>query len=425
MAEPERLGAVDYLWLLIVLALAAGARAWYVGIVADNGTSAGPLAVQRVTDGAGDPQPAPDREIAAGTGGLYPWLLARLNDACGDPAVARQATRWIQCALGALTAVLYSLFALRGFRSRLVGVLAGLLCAGYPFWVVNTTELSDGVLASFLLATGLFLGARGSRSGGALTSWFYGLALAGLAVVRVALLPFALVAELWFLWRCRTLPRGWLYAVLAFLGCATGLSPWVWQNFQDLRASSPVVDAAYLHLWIGNNPGTSNGPAVRAAAEKAPPTNRERARAVWHEVMDNPAGTIQRRLWAGLDFFFGEEWFQHGRLWRPVPASAGGSEPPGWFDQSHAAILSGALLAMFVLGIFGWRWSYGWREALPAALAVALLPLPYLLSHAAALHGPRLPLDGVFLCYAAFALACLISPAGKIAVDGENRSAVV
>ena len=41
-------------------------------------------------------------------------------------------------------------------------------------------------------------------------------------------------------------------------------------------------------------------------------------------------------------------------------------------------------------------------------LAVLFVPLPYLLSHAEHLSGPRLPLDGVLLCYAAFALVSLI-----------------
>ena len=412
MTEPHRLGAGGYLALLVVLALAAGARGWYVGAVADHGNGAGPVAVQG-EPGVADSDAGSGQEIATGTGRLYPWLLGRLTEACGDAAVARQAARWIQCGLGALTAVLYFLFASRAFQSRLVGVLAGLFCAVYPFWIVNTTELTDGVLATFLLAACLWLGARGSGSGGALTSWFYGVALAGLVVVRAALLPFAVVAELWFLWRCRTLPRGWLCAVLAFLGLATGLSPWAWQNFQNVHGPAPVVDAAYLNLWIGNNPSASGGPLPPAMAEQAPPTDRERARAAWQEVTDNPAGTIQRRLWAGLGFIFGDDWFQHRRLWQDVPADARWSEPPEWLARSQAAILSGALLGMLLLAVFGWRWSYGWRDAVPAALAVTLVPLPYFVSHAGALHGPRLPLDGVFLCYAAFALAYLVSPRGR------------
>src|SRR5262249_52900466 len=80
-------------------------------------------------------------------------------------------------------------FARRAFRSVFVGTLAGLLCAVHPFWVFNTAELNDGVLASFLLAACLMLGARGCQTGEAFTSLLYGLALAALALVRAALLP--------------------------------------------------------------------------------------------------------------------------------------------------------------------------------------------------------------------------------------------
>ena len=67
----------------------------------------------------------------------------------------------------------------------------------------------------------------------------------------------------------------------------------------------------------------------------------------------------------------------------------------GWFRALEARTLGG-------------RWTYAWRdEAMPAALAIFWVPLPYFFSHAGLLHGPRLPLDGVLLTYAAFVLACL------------------
>ena len=43
---------------------------------------------------------------------------------------------------------------------------------------------------------------------------------------------------------------------------------------------------------------------------------------------------------------------------------------------------------------------------------VIWIPLPYILSHAAEFSGPRLPLDGVLLCYSAFALLCLVPGLG-------------
>ena len=30
----------------------------------------------------------------------------------------------------------------------------------------------------------------------------------------------------------------------------------------------------------------------------------------WQEIKSNPDGTLRRRLWAGLCFFFGEDWLR-------------------------------------------------------------------------------------------------------------------
>ncbi len=88
---------------------------------------------------------------------------------------------------------------------------------------------------------------------------------------------------------------------------------------------------------------------------------------------------------------------------------------PDWLGRSYRGILYGSLLGMLVLGVLGWRWTYAWRHlALPSSLAVVWIPLPYILGHAESLAGPRLPLDGVLLSYAAFALVCL--------VPGKNRA---
>ena len=86
---------------------------------------------------------------------------------------------------------------------------------------------------------------------------------------------------------------------------------------------------------------------------------------------------------------------------------------PSWLAESYPAILVGTLLGMLLLAFAGWRWTYGWRRpAMPAALAVVWLPLPYLLGHADALAGPRLPLDGVLLSFAAFTLVALLPRIG-------------
>jgi hypothetical protein len=455
MSDVRRFSVVDLVLLLVVLLGAAAVRCGYLWSYADQAATAGPLQVQGpgpvLTElpastalrgrapptefdalvhnlkeyrwfGSLAPFAAAEEKTAHVAPG-YPWLLSVL--ALSQAEAIDRTVRWLQAGLGSATAALYFLFARRAFQSRVVGALAGLLCAVHPFWVVNTAEIADGVLATFLLAACIYLGAHSGWDGGPFTSFLYGLALAGLTLVRAALLPFALVALLWFFLRCRTLRRGWLCALLAFLGFANGEVSWTFRNYQHFGDVYPIVNSTYYHLWMGNNPGATGGPqteqalveALAAARGQEPQAvakalaglpQRERyaslAAAVWAEVREHPGETLRRRLWAGLDFVFGRDWFAERMPWRVAGAE---SSTSGWL--ANGTLLNGTLLGMLLLGLLGWRWTYGWRhEALPSALALVWVPLPYLLSHAEALNGPRLPLDGVLLCYAAFALACLV-----------------
>jgi hypothetical protein len=468
MTAPRQFGLGDVLLFVAVLAVAAGLRAGYLLFAADSGRTSGPVRVQGPEPGQGalvanlkehqqfaGPAPFADaEELTAHVAPGYPGLLglvARL------PVDVDRTVRWAQCGLGALTAGLYFLFARRAFSSLLVGSLAGFAAALHPFWVFNTAEVSDGVLATFLLGACLFLGARAVQAGGPLTSLLYGLGLAALALVRALLLPFAFVALLWFLLRCRTQARGWLLALLAFLGFANGLAPWTLRNFQAFGDVLPITDSAYLHLWMGNNPKATGGPLdastmldalgqqrgqapAEVSRELAGQPQKDRYRglagAVVQEVRDNPLDTVRRRIWAGLYFFFGEHWFKFQRLEEAVavptphaenPEDAERTQPPApaplavWVTAYAPLILAATLLGLLLLGVLGWRWTYAWRRgSMPAALAVLWLPLPYLLSHAEALSGPRLPLDGVLLCYAAFAVACLVPGIGRGLLHGAD-----
>ena len=448
MIPPRRFGLVDALLLLVVLAAAAGTRAGYLYSACGQGTDDGPFQVQSDWQAERDalvdqfkenrlfiakaplaegPEPTAHRAFG------YPGLLGLLEGQWPDRGAARQLVRWVQAGLGVLTAGLYFLITRRAFHSLTVGTLTGLLAAVHPFWIVNTAEINDGVLATFLLALALWLGVRGGQQGGALTSLLYGLVLAGLACVRAALLPFAVVAALWFLLRCRRLPRGWLCAVLAFLGFLNGLIPWTARNYQTFKTIIPIADSAYLHLWIGNNLSATGGPLpedtlreilkdVREAdgrtrlerleKMKQPRRYQHLAWDTLEEIQANPDATLARRLRATLGFLVGFDWLSGGSLWRQDRAVL--EEAPQWVVQPAPALFFGSLLGMVLLGGLGWRWSYAWRsEALPLALAVVWIPLPYILGHAEAFHGPRLPLDGVLLAQASLVLCCLVPRLGS------------
>jgi 4-amino-4-deoxy-L-arabinose transferase-like glycosyltransferase len=444
MTEMRRLTLTDGLLLAAVVVLAAGTRAGYLISCADYARNDGPLRVEMAPPerdalvsnlttswrfASRTPFGDEEQETAHVSPG-YPWLMALVGRVV-DAATLPSTMRWLQCGLGALTAGLYFLFARRAFQSNTVAVLAGLLCALHPFWILDTAARADGVAATFLLGLALFFGARASQTSGPLSSLLFGLALAALALVRAALLPFAFVGLAWFLLRSRTLTRGWLWSLLAFLGFIIGLAPWTVRNWQLYGEPVPIVDSAYYHLWVGNNPAATGGPVSDKALHEAPadelaklPQPRDRysrlGALVRQEVYDHPPETVQRRLLAGLDFVFGERWFTERRL---AEVTSSEEEPmPNWLAWSYPVVLESTLLGMVLLGLLGWRWTYAWRiRSMPLALAAIWVPLPYILSHAEALSGPRLPFDGVLLCYAAFALACLF-PGRKALWAGEQAS---
>jgi 4-amino-4-deoxy-L-arabinose transferase-like glycosyltransferase len=446
MNDPVRFTPSDLIWMLLVVGLAAGTR---VGYVTNAGMTDAAFAVQ----GQGSPRSLPGEngpsarteleelsqnlreerrfacrapladqvETTAHVAPGYPWLVslaARIQD---DPGPL---IRWVQCGLGALTALFYFFFARRAFDSTLAGAIAGLLAAFYPFWIVNTAELADGVLATFLLAAALALGTRGSQVGGAFTSAAYGLSLAGLTMVRAALLPFAVVGFAWYLARCRETRSGWFAGLLALLGFANGLAPWALRNWQAFSEPLPIVDSAYLHLWMGNN-AKANGSTLDEATlrESLSPellqtllaeTDQPRRYArlgpeLLEQVRQDPSAALGHRLDAGACFVLGAHWFSKEHSLAIHQGDADAESPHPRLTESVEPALRGSLLVALLLGGLGWRWSGTWaRNGRLGALAMVWLPLPYLLSHAEDLSGPRLPLDGVLLCYTAFAIACCV-----------------
>lgn len=463
MAEMRRFGVVDLLVLLLVLGVAGGLRAGYLLACADGSKSSGPLRVQDARpplvdfeapeDMRGGPRPdemdalihnvhrhrwfgslapyANSEELTAHVAPGYPWLVGYLAQVVPDNRLD-SIVRWIQMGLGTLTAGLYFLFARRAFRSLLVGMLAGLFTAANPFWIVSTASLDDVTLASFALAGCLFLASQVGEKGGALGSLLLGLALGGVALVRAAFLPFAFVGLIWFLLRSRTLASSWLCGLLSFLGFVIALAPWTVRNYQVFKEPVAVVTSTYLHLWIGNNPEATGGPATASMMESAlsqvadeedekarndavlawrnmpqPARYARLGKLVAKEVREQPIPTMQRRLRATIAFFLGDRWLTEGTLadW----SEREGETAPPWLKRAYPGTLHGVVLGMLFLAFLGWRWSYGLRwESVPAALAMIWIPLPYILSHAEGLSGARMPLDGVLLCFAAFGLVGLI-----------------
>ena len=261
--------------------------------------------------------------------------------------------RWIQVGLGALTAAFYFLFARRAFRSLAVGTLAGLFAALHPFWVVEVANIDDGTLASFALALCLLLASQAGEKGGALTSLLLGGSLAGLALVRAAYLPFAFVMLVWFLLRSRTLRLGWLCALCAFLGFGAALAPWTVRNYQEFNEPVPVVTSTYLHLWVGNNPKATGGPATEemstngagGRAEGRSPASASATTRLGPVVRGGPATTQSDRPAAaerGVVLPLRRA-LVHGRR------RGGGAEPPA--SAGRAGVAAGAATRSLFTGV--------------------------------------------------------------------------
>jgi 4-amino-4-deoxy-L-arabinose transferase-like glycosyltransferase len=463
MYEPRPFRIFDLLLFLVVLAAAAGARAWYLCEFALCG-DANASAIWRVQQATVPLQPVGEKtkdsddllvanikekgplagfvayaplksesEVTAHTPPGYPIVRAYVEQAAGafltDRVTPVAAVRWLQVVLGTLTAGFYFLLARRAFDSTFVGFLAGVFCALNPFAVLNAAEVQDGVLASFAVAASLYLGVRAGQSGGALTSFLFGLFLAVTALVRAACLPFAIVALLWFLLRSRQLRSGWLVAAVSFLGFLGGLAPWGVRNYQLYEEPVPIVSSAWWHLWVGNNPLATGGSfessmeaeyrerigadrSGQLSMQKQPARYAELREEIVNEVSQSPLKTLERRLFAGLYFFTSQSVLNREGVMAGAtqPSVEGQSEADLLQRRECASVaLYGTLVGMLMLGVLGWRWSYGWRwSSLPLSLAVMWIPLPYLLGHAETLHGPRLPLDGALLTLAAFAIAYVL-----------------
>ncbi|MBL8793605.1 MAG: glycosyltransferase family 39 protein, partial [Planctomycetia bacterium] len=306
MTEARRLRLADLIPLLLVLAVAAGARVGYLITYAGDAGNPGPMIVQDAPPELALPLGgrlnevealaqnikeyrwfgtlapfAPREEQTAHVAPGYPWLLGELERILpSELGPFDRFLRWAQCVLGVLTAGLYYLIAREAFPGRLVAFLTGLLCALHPFWVVSTAAVNDGVLATFMLGAALWLGVRAQRFDGALTALLFGLTLAGLTLVRAALLPFAVIAVLGLLHRSRRLASGWQYGLLTVLGFVLGLAPWFVRNAQVFGDIYPIVDSTYLHLWAGNNPRATGGPlSEQALFDALPEETRNHMRA--------------------------------------------------------------------------------------------------------------------------------------------------
>lgn len=338
--------------------------------------------------------------------------------------------RYVSILLGGLAVLFWVDSARLMFGGNvLVTALTGLGTALFPIWIINSGEVADGPLVVFLTAAVINLALRTAYQGGMFKATLLGLFLAALVLTRMGLFLFAIVVLLWFLWQSRKIHMGWFSAVLAWVCFFGALVPWSLRNMNQFNDFVPITTSAWFHLWVGNNAGADGGSynwsmdknlpeAVRNSLAGMNQAERYNALAevVKEYVKQDPNAFVQHRLKAAVQFFAGSNRAHNVEVFRLGNNSA---YPPGWLRMT----VLGSLVALLLLAMLGWRWSYGWKST-TGLLAVALLtiPLPYILGHADALHGSRLPLDGVLILFAAAGLVGLVPGLNGQLFRGENAN---
>jgi hypothetical protein len=187
-----------------------------------------------------------------------------------------------------------------------------------------------------------------------------------------------------------------------------------------------MVKEAETKLNEGANkkPAGSEEPKKKLAELGQPDRYSQLGQIVLERAQYDTLHVINWRIHAALDFFLGKEFFDHGVFVAQISEPENPDKKVGEEEAVNLAHEFEAWLRTAV-NVIGWRWTYGWRrDSRPATLAMIFIPLPYILTHAEALHGPRLPLDGVLLCYVAFVLCLPILgtylAAGSAAVKPEK-----
>lgn len=293
---------------------------------------------------------------------LYPYFLGAVYSLAGEaPTAQRSAARYVQAALGALTAALVALLGARVFGAR-AGVLAGLLFALYGPAVWFTALLLKPALflpifAGFLL---VLIEARSARQ------WALAGLLGGLgALLRGNMLVLAPLVALWPVARAAFERSGVRAAVTGagavLLGVALALAPVVLRNHHVGGRFVLTTSGAGTNVYGGNNLDNPYGVAtefdwVRGIPEhEAGDWRREASRRAGRELDATETSTFWLR--AAL-----ESAREHPRehaliLWRKLRLALNRYEVPDnhffdW-DQRFVPLLRAPWPDFTVIGLAG------------------------------------------------------------------------
>jgi 4-amino-4-deoxy-L-arabinose transferase-like glycosyltransferase len=294
---------------------------------------------------------------------LYPMFLAAvtLGHQVFLPVLLAQS------AIGAGTVLCAALIA-RELFGNAAAIVAGVLTAIYPYYVVHDTALQETGLYTFLMVLSVLqlLGVR--RSGSVLTAASAGLTLGAAVLTRANLAPFALLAPFWLALAGGTLAVPWRRRLRIAVICASvavlSVAPWLIRAYL-LTGSITLSTQNGFFLWLGNNPYTFSrypeesidrsadvafaGLSSQEKSELEAPQNNEASIDDWFEKR-------------GLDYIRAHPWQTVGNSFRKVVDAFGLLPSPrrSFWPSFAYAISYGPVM---ILGLWGmWAGRKNWRE---------------------------------------------------------------
>jgi 4-amino-4-deoxy-L-arabinose transferase-like glycosyltransferase len=241
-------------------------------------------------------------------------------------------------------------------------IIAAVVAAIYPYYVVHDTALQETSLFTLLTAVALILLRRARRSESRVTALCAGLALGVDVLTRATIAPFAALAPIWLMWaggRAR-LRTGLLCA--SMLGIV--VSPWLVRSWK-LTGAPALATETGMELWRGNNPLTfshypresidlSEASALRALT---PAEQGEIGKA-----RDIEAAGDEWFWRKGMSYIHTHPWLTIGNSFRKIGAAFGWLPSPRrglWRDLVHLLSYGPVML----LGLGGmWAFRQRWRE---------------------------------------------------------------
>ena len=247
---------------------------------------------------------------------IYPIFLAGIYGVFGD---GYWPIRIIQSILAGLTCVIVYQLGKMVLDGQ-TGMIAGFICAIYPFFIFYTGFVLTETLFIFLLLMTIFFFYRSIKTPTWKNLSLTGM-LAGITVLtRPTFVGFILLFYLSFIFL-----KGWKnkncfkIGGVIFIFLSLTILPWTVRNFYHLKAFIPLTTMGGVTFWEGNNPYATGGPCQYWPQEIKDLSEIERNRYLTRKTLqviwENPLRFI--RL-SGVKFI---------RFWNIVPNYEGFSSP--------------------------------------------------------------------------------------------------